>query len=147
MKTFHTFLENDNIHHVRIAVSNLERSFAFWHDVFGYERDFDFPGPDGVVNWAIKSEGGGPSIVLWVDAARAADPPPYPLFSLSLPDEQAVYDLAAELDRLGLEHGELTTLGQAARVFAYDPDRNKIGCYVRHGYRRSAEDIRLRPLR
>lgn len=135
----------EGIHHLRLPVSDLARSFAFWRDIFAYERDFDFPGPDGVVNWAIKSSSGGPNIVLWLDTERSNNPPPYPLISLSLPDEQAVYNLQAELERKGLEHGELRTIGGRARLFAYDPDRNKIGCYVPHGYQRSKTDLRLRP--
>ncbi|MGO4806126.1 VOC family protein [Arthrobacter sp. 2MCAF15] len=140
------FPEAQGIHHLRVPVSDLGVAFGFWRDIFGYERDFDFPGPDGVVNWAIKSVTGGPSIVLWVDPERANNPPPYPLFSLSLRDEQSVFDLEAELDRRGFEHGEVQFRKRSARFFAYDPDRNKIGCYVRHDYVRSVSDRRKRPL-
>jgi catechol 2,3-dioxygenase-like lactoylglutathione lyase family enzyme len=130
------------IHHIRIPVSDLNKAFGFWQGIFGYDRDFDFPGADGVVHWAISNRHGGPSIVLWLDPDRAANPAPYPLLSLALRDEDAVFQLAAALDRQGHDHGDIQFRLGRARVFAYDPDRNKIGCYVPHDYVRSEEDVR-----
>jgi len=119
------------IHHVRLPVADLARSFAFFSDLLGYERDFDFPGADGPSGWALRHAEGGPGIVLWRDPALAAATAGFPWFSIGLPSARAVADLAAELDRRGIVHGGVQTAFVDVKLpFVHDPDGHLIGFYV-----------------
>jgi catechol 2,3-dioxygenase-like lactoylglutathione lyase family enzyme len=122
------------IHHVRLPVTDLARSFAFFADLFGYERDFDFPGADGTDDpsgWALRHGDGGPNIVLWRNPGLAAAAAGFPWFSIGLPSAQAVADLAAELDRRGIGHGGVQpALVDVKLPFVHGPDGHLIGFYV-----------------
>jgi catechol 2,3-dioxygenase-like lactoylglutathione lyase family enzyme len=116
------------IHHVRLPVADLARSFAFFAGVLGYERDFDFPGERG---WALRHPEGGPNLVLWHDPALAVASAGFPWFSIGLPSARAVTDLAAELDRRGIRHGGVQPAFVEVKLpFVRDPDGHLIGFYV-----------------
>jgi catechol 2,3-dioxygenase-like lactoylglutathione lyase family enzyme len=116
------------IHHVRLPVADLARSFAFFSELLDYEREFDFPDGGG---WALRHAEGGPKLVLWVDPALAAATAGFPWFSLGLPSAQAVRALAAELDRRGISHGGVQPgLVEVKLPFVQDPDGHLIGFYV-----------------
>jgi catechol 2,3-dioxygenase-like lactoylglutathione lyase family enzyme len=119
------------VHHVRLPVSDLARSFAFWGEVLGYERDFDFPGPDGPLGWALKHPLGGPRVVLWRDAERAAVSAGFSWFSLGLPSSRDVVSLAEDLDRRGISHGGVQdAMVEVKLPSVVDPDGHLIGFYV-----------------
>jgi catechol 2,3-dioxygenase-like lactoylglutathione lyase family enzyme len=119
------------IHHVRLPVADLTRSFAFYSQLLGYERDFDFPGEDGPSGWALRHAEGGPNLVLWHDPALAAAASGFPWFSIGLPSAHAVADLADELDRRGIAHGGLQPAFVEVKLpFVHDPDGHLIGFYV-----------------
>ncbi len=121
------------IHHVRLPVTDLARSFAFFADLLGYERDFDFPGEDGPSGWALRHAEGGPNIVLWRDPELAAATAGFPWFSIGVTSAQAVADLAAELDRRGIAHdGVQPAFVEVKLPFVHDPDGHLIGFYVIH---------------
>ena len=120
------------IHHVRLPVTDLDRSYAFWRDVLGYERDFDFPGLDGPLGWALKHPTGGPSIVLWHDPEKAAASSGFPWFSIGLPSSRDVMNLAEELDRRGIRHGGVQDAFVEIKLpFVNDSDGHLIGFYVK----------------
>jgi catechol 2,3-dioxygenase-like lactoylglutathione lyase family enzyme len=121
----------EGIHHVRLPVADLARSFWFYGDLLGYERDFDFPGEDGPSGWALRHAEGGPNLVLWHDPALAAATAGFPWFSIGLPSAQAVTALAAELDRRGIAHGGVQPAFVEVKLpFVHDPDGHLIGFYV-----------------
>ena len=119
------------VHHVRLAVVNLERSFAWYRDVLGYRRDFDFRDGERTLGWALLHDRGGPPLVLMHDpelARRAGD---FAYFNLGAPDEAAVHALAARLDALGVRHGGVHQALAAVKLTQVeDPDGYRIGFYV-----------------
>jgi catechol 2,3-dioxygenase-like lactoylglutathione lyase family enzyme len=120
------------VHHLRLPVRDVVRSYAFWSGVLGYERDFDFPGPHGVLGWALKHPAGGPNLVLWHDPDRAAATCGFPWFSLGLPTRQDVLNLAETLDRLGIAHGGVQDAFVEIKLpFVHDPDGHLISFYVK----------------
>ena len=120
------------VHHVRLPVRDLARSYEFWRDVLGYERDFDFAGPEGPRGWALKHPGGGPDIVLWHDPEKARATSGFPWFSIGLPSGQDVENLAQELDRQGIPHGGVQdAIVETKLPFVNDPDGHLIGFYVK----------------
>ncbi|MDQ1708834.1 MAG: hypothetical protein QOG49_219 [Frankiaceae bacterium] len=123
--------EVTGVHHVRLPVRDLDRSYAFWSLVLGYERDFDFPGPAGPLGWALKHPAGGPRLVLWHDAELAAAACGFPWFSLGLPSKGDVVALADTLDRLGIEHGGVQDAFVDIKLpFVHDPDGHLVSFYV-----------------
>jgi catechol 2,3-dioxygenase-like lactoylglutathione lyase family enzyme len=124
--------ELTGVHHVRLPVRDLERSFAFWHELLGYERDFDFPGPAGPRGWALKHPHGGPDLVLWQDPEKAAAGSGFPWFSIGLPGPDDINSLATELDRRGVVHaGVQPAMVGIKLLFVNDPDGHLISFYVR----------------
>jgi catechol 2,3-dioxygenase-like lactoylglutathione lyase family enzyme len=121
------------IHHVRIPVTDLARSFAFYSEVLGYEREFDFPGEDGPSGWAMRHPDGGPNIVLWHDPELAVASAGFPWFSIGLPSARVAADLEAELNRRGIAHGGVQPAFVDVKLpFVHDPDGHLIGFYVIH---------------
>lgn len=120
------------VHHVRLPVSDLERSAAFWQEIFGYELDFDFPGEDGPVARAFHHPHGGPNIVLWIDPERARVTSGFVWFGIGVPSAQHIEDLAAELDARGIEHGGVQGAFVEVKLpFVRDPDGHLISFYVK----------------
>lgn len=116
------------VHHVRVPVSDLDRAQEFWRDAFGFEHDFDFPLGAGV---AVRHPLGGPSIVLWSDAALAAASKGFVHFGLEVADIGALEALAAHLDGVGVRHGGFQpSFIERKLVFVEDPDGNLINVYV-----------------
>jgi catechol 2,3-dioxygenase-like lactoylglutathione lyase family enzyme len=122
------------IHHVRLPVTDLARSFAFFAELLGYERDFDFPGSaDDPSGWALRHPEGGPNIVLWRNPKLAGATAGFPWFSIGLPSAQAISDLAAELDRRGIAHGGVQpAIVEVKQPSVHAPDGHLIGFYVIH---------------
>jgi catechol 2,3-dioxygenase-like lactoylglutathione lyase family enzyme len=120
------------VHHVRLPVTDLARSYAFWRDVLGYQRDFDFAGPEGSRGWALKHPSGGPHIVLWRDPDKARAASGFPWFSIGLPSRRDIESLAQDLDRRGIPHGGIQgALVEIKLPFVADPDGHLIGFYVK----------------
>jgi catechol 2,3-dioxygenase-like lactoylglutathione lyase family enzyme len=124
--------ELTGVHHVRLPVRDLERSFTFWHELLGYERDFDFPGPAGPRGWALRHPRGGPDLVLWHDPDKAAACSAFPWFSIGLPSPDDISSLATELDRRGVAHGGVQPALVGVKLpFVNDPDGHLISFYVK----------------
>jgi catechol 2,3-dioxygenase-like lactoylglutathione lyase family enzyme len=120
------------VHHVRLPVSDLPRSRAFWQDVFGYVWDFDFPGTDGPGAVALRHPDGGPNVVLWVDAERARASRGFVWFGIGLPTASAVEALRDRLDAQQIAHGGVQGAFVDVKLpFVEDPDGHLISFYVK----------------
>src|SRR3954454_10843449 len=124
-------------HHVRLTVTDVARSQAFYTEVFGFEVALDEPpsdDPDGLVSDALQGgvvlTNAGVLIGLRpVDPAHAGDrfdPFRVGLDHLSFAvDSRADLDTAvALLDRHGVEHGPIREVPAMGMAFlaAFDPD-------------------------
>jgi catechol 2,3-dioxygenase-like lactoylglutathione lyase family enzyme len=119
------------IHHVRLPVSDMDAAFAFFRDLLGYQDNFPFSGPDGLVGKAIRHPAGGPNIVLWHDPDLAAAASAFPWFSIGMPDKDSIRELAAELDRRGIRHGGVQPAFVGVKLpHVQGPDGHLIGFYV-----------------
>ena len=119
------------IHHVRLPVSDLRRSIAFWADFLGYEVNFEFPGEDGPLGVALKHSNGGPNVVLWRDPVRAKQSSGFPWFAVGCRDADEIRELQAQFDAHGVANGGIQTAFVGIKLpFVEDPDGNLIGFYV-----------------
>ncbi len=113
------------LHHVRIPVTDLDRSIAFWSEL-GFVHDFDFPERAGV---AVRS--GSASVVLWLDPERARAAAGSVIVGIGVPDQGTLERLAVELDDRGVRHGGIQPAFVEAKLpFVEDPDGTLIGFYV-----------------
>lgn len=119
------------VHHVRLPVSDLERSVAWYVDLLGYQKDFPFRQDGHVVGWALRHPDGGPDLVLFADGDRARAAGGFPFFAFGVPDEAALRMIEARLDERGIAHGGVQpALTQVKLPFVEDPDGHLIGFYV-----------------
>lgn len=122
------------IHHVRLPVADLAHACRFWTDILGYERNFDFPGPDGPRGWAIAHPCGGPNIVLWRDPGAAGASAGFPWFSIGMKSADEIRELAATLDRHGVPHGGVQDALVGIKLpFVQIHDGHLIGFYEVNG--------------
>lgn len=124
--------------HIGLNVSDLDRSVAFYREVFGFElfssqsegdRKFAFLGSDGVLQ-----------VTLWEQSTGefAADRPGLHHLSFEAPDIEAVQKAEATLKRLGakLFHDGIVPHGEGASsggVFFADPDGVRLELYAPSG--------------
>ncbi|MCU1409728.1 MAG: hypothetical protein JWR04_435 [Rhodoglobus sp.] len=119
-------------HHVRLPVSDLEASRAFWQGVLGYEWDFDFPGEDGPVATALRHPNGGPNVVLWLDPERARASAGFTWFGIGLPSAAEVEELRGQLDALSIPHGGIQGAFVDVKLPSVEtPDGHLITFYVK----------------
>ena len=127
-----TPIEITGIHHVRVPVSDLDRSVEFWTATFGFERDFDFPGDEGPIATALTHPATDTHVVLWKDAARAVSSAGFTSVGLGVPDRASIDALAAELDVAGIPHqGIEPSFVEVKLVGVADPDGNLVNFYVK----------------
>jgi catechol 2,3-dioxygenase-like lactoylglutathione lyase family enzyme len=120
------------VHHVRLPVTDLTRSRAFWQDVLGYVWDFDFPATDGPTGVALRHPDGGPNVVLWVDAERARASGGFVWFGIGLPSATAIEALRDRLDEQHVVHGGIQGAFVDVKLpFVEDPDGHLISFYVK----------------
>ncbi len=124
--------ELSGAHHVRIPVSDLDAAVAWFGEVFGYAPQFPFKREGAVTGWALQHAGGGPSLALVEDAARAGALRGFPLLAFGAPDEAAVVGIAARLDARGIAHGGVQpALVKVKLPFVEGPDGILFGVYVK----------------
>jgi catechol 2,3-dioxygenase-like lactoylglutathione lyase family enzyme len=120
------------MHHVRLPVCDLERSFRWYGELLGYERDFDFKNSNGeTYAWALKHPSGGTSLVLVHDPERAKAASGFPYFSFGVPDEATIRELETIFDVASVKHGGVQPALVGIKLpFVQDPDGHLLGFYV-----------------
>ncbi|HEY4454518.1 MAG TPA: VOC family protein [Pseudonocardiaceae bacterium] len=113
------------LHHLKLPVSDLDASLAWYQRVLGalHQRQFDHIDSDGVRYAVILAVPGvdTPLELRWAPemAARTVG---YDPISFAVDDPAALDAWAAHLDELGVEHSPVA-LGAAGRLLAFaDPD-------------------------
>ena len=121
------------IHHVKIAVSDLERSLKFYADVFGARRipDADHVDDAGRLYACILDVPGlGTLLELRLAPEQAARGRGFDPLTLAVDDRAALADWRSHLDALGVAHsGEVVALRAWLTVFG-DPDGTRLRLYT-----------------
>ncbi|MDG6103870.1 VOC family protein [Dactylosporangium aurantiacum] len=117
-------------HHVKLPVSDLDRSRAWYTTVLGLHVEIEFV-EEGVVK-GLALAAGGIRLALRHDPPRAAALAGFDPIALAVPTRDAVQAWRHRLDELGQAHGGVVTghRGGAVLVGLHDPDGIEIRLYA-----------------
>lgn len=130
------------IHHVKIPVSDLQRSIEWYGRVFGFTTTMDFPEADGVVRGVAGTMPGlGDTLVAFrVNAEAAAGCRGFDPISFAVRDRDDLEAWATHLDQAGVEHSPIIEASIGWLLVFDDPDGLTLHVYTwaEHGIDQSA---------
>lgn len=127
----------EGIFNVKIPVTDVARSCAWYEKVLDYEVEMEFPDEGGTVRGVAGHVPGAPGTYVSLrenrDAARGvagAD-----ILALSIKDRAAAEAWAARLDEFGIEHSPVIDATIGWVLVFHDPDGIELHLYSRerHG--------------
>ena len=120
------------IHHIKLPVSDVGRSRAWYERVLGFEPVMEFLEDGELMGVALRREGCPAQIALRRDPARAHALSGFDALALLVPTRDEVRHWEAALDRIGESHGGLVTghKGGMVLVGLHDPDGLEIRLYA-----------------
>jgi catechol 2,3-dioxygenase-like lactoylglutathione lyase family enzyme len=120
------------IHHVKLPVSDVTRSRAWYERVLGFETVIEFVEHGVVEGVALRCDNCQPQLALRHDPDRAQALSGFDAVALLVPNRDDVRLWSARLDDLGEPHGGLVQghAGGAVLVGLTDPDGIEIRIYA-----------------
>jgi len=119
------------IHHVKFAVSDIERSVAWYERVFGFKVTMEFKDEQGIVRGSVGQLAGLDRTLLAFrenkelsEAVTGFDP-----VSFAVEDRADVEAWVAHLNEQGVENSGLRIAAIGYIVFFHDPDGIKLHVY------------------
>jgi catechol 2,3-dioxygenase-like lactoylglutathione lyase family enzyme len=123
--------ELDGIHHVKLPVSDLGRSRAWYESRLGYQLTTEFIEDGTVMGLALAHPNGGPDLALRLNPELAARAAGFDYFAIGVPTKEAIEALARRLTALGEQHAgvHFATIGWIL-PHSHDPDGHEIRFYT-----------------
>jgi catechol 2,3-dioxygenase-like lactoylglutathione lyase family enzyme len=119
------------IHHIKLPVSDVARSRAWYERVLGFETSIEFVEDGAVAGVAIKRDGCQPEIALRHDPERARALAGFDAVALLVPTRDDVQRWSTRLDDLGEQHDLVQGHhGGTVLVGLHDPDGIEIRLYA-----------------
>lgn len=121
----------DGVHHLKLPVSDLLRSLAWYQSRLGYVRVVDFVEQGRLMGISLRHPAGGPDLALRLDPERAAAAAGFDYFSIAVPDKDEIDRLAGQLTALGEQHAgvHFASLGWILPML-HDPDGHEVRFYT-----------------
>lgn len=122
----------NGIHHVKLPVSDIARSRAWYERVLGFAMALEFV-EDGVVRGVALHRDGCPAgLALRHDPDRAKALSGFDALALQVPTREDVHAWKAALDEAGEPHGGIVTghRGGTVLIGLHDPDGTEIRLYA-----------------
>jgi quinol monooxygenase YgiN len=134
------------IHHIKLPVTDLERSTQWYSDVLGARRltELDHRSPDGTLFAVILDVPGMEGKVeLRLDPATAVALKGYDFLTMTIDDRPALDAWIARLDALGIPHSPAIVAMVGWLLVVPDPDGQRLRFYTRqpHGLDPSAVEF------
>ncbi|PVX85865.1 VOC family protein [Paraburkholderia unamae] len=124
----------EGIHHIKFAVSDLDRSLAFYEKSLGARRieKFDHRRPDGVLfAYILEMDGLGTHLELRLSPQQAASEARRDHVTLTVDTHEELKAWEAHFESVGVAHSPVLT-GLVGWVLALeDPDQRRIRFYTR----------------
>jgi catechol 2,3-dioxygenase-like lactoylglutathione lyase family enzyme len=123
------------LHHIKVPVTDLARSRAWYERVFELEPILEFPDGDGVVRGVAYQPLNGFSLSLRENPTVARAMAGFDPFAILLRDQPDVRHWADRLDALGIEHSPVIQATIGWLLVFHDPDGLELRFYTaaRHG--------------
>jgi len=123
--------ELDGVHHVKLPVSDLNRSRAWYEGRLGYQVATEFTEDGALTGLALVHPRGGPMLALRLDPDLAARAAGFDYFSIGVPTKAAIEALARRLAALGEQHAgvHFATIGWILPG-THDPDGHEVRFYT-----------------
>lgn len=121
----------DGVHHLKLPVTDIDRSLAWYQRLLGYEKSIEFIERDRLMGIAMSHPAGGPQLALRLDPERARAAAGFDYFSIGVPDKAAIEALAARLDANGESHAgvHFASIGWILPGL-HDPDGHEVRFYT-----------------
>ena len=121
----------DGIHHLKLPVTDLARSLAWYQDRLGYLVMHEFV-EDGVrMGVAMTHPNGGPDLALRLAPERARAAAGFDYFAIGVPGHDAIDALAGRFTALGDDHlGVMRTPVGWVLLGVHDPDGHEVRFYT-----------------
>jgi catechol 2,3-dioxygenase-like lactoylglutathione lyase family enzyme len=119
------------VHHLKLPVSDLERSRAWYVSRLGYEPQLEFVEDGKLMGVGLRHPNGGPDLALRLDPERAAAAAGFDYFAIGVPDRPTIELLAARLTSLGEEHAGVHPASSGWILpLLQDPDGHEVRFYT-----------------
>jgi catechol 2,3-dioxygenase-like lactoylglutathione lyase family enzyme len=135
---------HDGIHHIKLPVSDLERSAEWYGAVLGARRltELDHRRPDGTLFAVILQVPGlGTHLELRLDRATAAVLDGYDFLTLAVGDHAALDEWIAHLDDLGIRHSPPIVALVGWLLVVPDPDGLRLRFYTTQPHGLAASSV------
>ncbi|MFC3895037.1 VOC family protein [Lentzea rhizosphaerae] len=121
----------DGIHHLKLPVSDLEKSLDWYTTNLGYELMVNFVEQGVRMGVSLDHARGGPPLALRLNPDRAAAAAGFDYFAIGVPGQEAIEALAGHLTERGVEHGGVirTPVGWVL-LGVHDPDGHELRFYT-----------------
>ena len=119
------------VHHLKLPVSDLTASLAWYQSRLGYRPRIEFTEGGRLMGCAMAHPAGGPDLALRLDPVRARAAAGFDYFAIGVADRDALERLAAHLDELGQQHAGVhrATIGWILPE-VLDPDGHALRFYT-----------------
>jgi catechol 2,3-dioxygenase-like lactoylglutathione lyase family enzyme len=119
------------IHHLKLPVSDLARSRAWYESRLGYQVQLEFVEQGRLMGLAMRHPNGGPDLALRLDPERAVAAAGFDYFAIGVADKPDLDALAQRLSDLGESHAGVhyATIGWILPML-HDPDGHEIRFYT-----------------
>ncbi|MDQ3155904.1 MAG: VOC family protein [Actinomycetota bacterium] len=119
------------VHHLKLPVSDLKRSQAWYESRLGYQLTEEFTEHGQLMGLGMNHANGGPDLAFRLDPHRAEAAAGFDYFSIGVPDKETIHALAQRLTDLGESHAgvHFATFGWILPML-HDPDGHEVRFYT-----------------
>lgn len=119
------------VHHLKLPVTDLQRSIAWYERTLGYQRAVEFVEQGTLMGVGLFHPSGGPMMTLRLDPERARAAAGFDYFAIGVPDKETIEALAERLNSLGEQHAgvHFASIGWILPEL-HDPDGHEVRFYT-----------------
>ncbi len=127
------------IHHIKFAVTDLDRSLRFYEAFLGARRiaeaDHRRADDGSLYAYILEAPGLGCALELRLNPEQAERHRLFDPLTIAVKDRQALADWDALLTEKGIRHSPIITAAQGWLIVIEDPDQNRVRFYTleKHG--------------